>query len=215
MTMLELNRVYCGDAIELVKQLPDNSIDLILSDPPYGIGKEGVKNDNDLWAYNLGFNRVLKDNSWVGLYASVGRIGEVINILESDGLRYCWQHITYINNAMVCGRMGFSKYMVCLIFSKGEPKIKERMPDVFECSTSSQQRNKNPHPTPKKVGALRHIIRCLSRSGNIVLDPFIGSGTTAIACKETGRNYIGFEVCPEYVELSDSRLKQEVLSCTN
>ena len=68
------------------------------------------------------------------------------------------------------------------------------------------------HSTPKDIRGMTRIIKLLSKPNDIVLDPFIGSGTTAVACKELGRNYIGIEISPEYCKIANRRLAQGVLN---
>jgi DNA modification methylase len=120
-------------------------------------------------------------------------------------------HITYIDNGMVRGRIGFNNFMLCLIFSKGNAKLRNITKDVYKCSTSSKQRNKIKHPTPKKIGAIRQLIKGFSNENELVFDPFMGSGSTAIACKELNRKYIGFEIDIEYYKIIKDRLMQERL----
>lgn len=67
------------------------------------------------------------------------------------------------------------------------------------------------HPTQKPLRIMERIIKTSSKEGNIVLDCFMGSGTTAVACKQLNRNFIGFEINPEYVKIANKRLAQEVL----
>ena len=196
-----------GDCIELLKEVRDNSIDLIVTDPPYGLDKYGVKNDGDIWAYKLSdYYRVLKDNSWIALYSSIKEIGNVIKEIETLGFVYEWQHITYINNGMVRGRLGFNKYMVCLIFRKGVSKIKKQICDIKVVSNSSKRRNAIKHPTPKYTEAIEDIIKNLSKEGDLVLDCFMGSGSTGIACKNLNRDFIGMELDEKYFKLSKQRI---------
>ena len=196
-----------GDCLEEMRKLESGSVDLILTDPPYGLNKEGIKNDRDIWAYGLSdYYRVLKDDSWICLYSSIKEIGNVIKMVESLGFVYQWQHITYINNGMVRGRLGFNKFMVCLIFSKGTPKIKKQICDIKVVSNSSKQRKSIPHPTPKYVEAIEDMVKNLSKEEEIVLDCFMGSGSTGIACKNLKRKFIGIELDEEYFKLSEKRI---------
>lgn len=203
-------KIIQGDCLEEMKKLESESIDLILTDPPYGLNKEGIKNDRDIWAYGLSdYYRVLKNDSWLCLYSSIKEIGNVINLVESLGFVYKWQHITYINNGMVRGRLGFNKFMVCLIFSKGNPKIKKQICDIKVVSNSSKQRKAIPHPTPKYVEAIEDMVKNLSKEGEIVLDCFMGSGSTGVACKNMNREFIGIELDKEYFELAKQRIHSQ------
>jgi len=200
-----------GDCLEEMKNIPDESIDLILTDPPYGLNKEGIKNDRDIWAYGLtDYFRVLKNNSWLCLYSSIKEVGNVINMVEDLGFVYEWQHITYINNGMVRGRLGFNKYMICLIFRKGESKIKKQICDIRVVSNSSKQRKAIPHPTPKYIESIEDMVKNLSKEGDTVLDCFMGSGSTGIGCKNLNRKFIGIELDKEYFKLATKRINDTI-----
>lgn len=208
---IEVNKIYKGDCRDFLPQLQDASIDCIISDPPYNLNKEGISNDNSLWGYELDYWRLLKEGGWLCLYCSINQLSEVIKRIEKQGFKYEWQHITYIDNGMVRGRIGFNNFMLCLIFSKGEAKIKAISKDVFKCSTSSLQRNKIDHPTPKKVGAIRQLLNAFTLEGDTVLDPFVGSGTVAVCCKNLNRNFIAFEIEEKYISICEERLQQKQL----
>jgi len=205
------NKIICGDCLEVMKTMKENSVDAIITDPPYNLNKEGIINDNSLWGYEVDYFRILKNDSWICLYCSISKISEVIKIMEKKGFKYEWIHITYIDNGIVRGRIGFNNFMLCLIFSKGNAKLRNITKDVYKCSTSSKQRNSINHPTPKKVKAIHQLIKGFSNKGDLILDCFLGSGTTAVACKQLGRNFIGIEINPEYCKIAKERLQQEVL----
>ena len=209
--MLEINKIHQGDCLELMKEIPDKGVDCIITDPPYNLNKEGIVNDDSLWGYELDYYRVLKDDSWLCLYCSIGQVSNVIKLIEKQGFNYEWQHITYIDNGMVRGRIGFNNFMLCLIFSKGDAKLRNITKDVFKCSTSSKQRNRIKHPTPKKVRAIHQLVKGFTKEGDLIIDPFMGSGTTALACKQNNRKFIGFEIDSNYVEMAQKRLSQNTL----
>ena len=170
-----------GDCLKLMQDIPSESIDLILTDPPYGIDKEGILNDDSLETYYSAlpeFYRILKNNAFFITFASIGRLPD---FFKNNPFAYRWQYIIYINNGMVRGSLGFNRFMCILFFQKGEAKLKKQMSDVFECSTSSQQAAKRQHPTEKPIKVVRKLIDATTQEGDIVLDPFMGSGTTGIA----------------------------------
>lgn len=72
--------------------------------------------------------------------------------------------------------------------------------------------NQRVHPTQKPLKLIREIIKDYTQNGEIILDAFMGSGTTAVACKQLGRKFIGFEISPEYCKIANKRLAQEVLN---
>jgi len=88
---------------------------------------------------------------------------------------------------------------------------KQLLPNVWYYNCKDEMA-KIDHPTPKPLGMIKTIVKASSNEGDIVLDCFMGSGTTAIACKELGRNFIGIEKEQRYVDLANNRLSQQVLS---
>jgi len=100
--------------------------------------------------------------------------------------------------------------MSVIIFKKGNPKIKKSNKDIF---VDTPGRKVEPeegyinHPTPKPTKFIKELLEMFSKDGDLVLDPFIGSGSTAVACQDINRNFIGFEINKEYCELANKRLK--------
>ncbi len=208
---LPLNKVICGDAIEELKKLPNKSIDLILTDPPYGLNKKGISNDTDLSLFYSSLPesyRVLKDNSFFITFFSTKFLPQ---IFRSNPFEYFWNFVLYCPNGSVSSPIGYTKYMSCMVFKKGNPKMIKRGKDIF---VDTPGRMVEPdegfinHPTPKPKTFIKDILLMFSRNGDIVLDPFIGSGSTAIACKQIGRNFIGFEIDVNYYKLAKERLKK-------
>lgn len=81
--------------------------------------------------------------------------------------------------------------------------------------TPKSERNRLGHPTQKPVGLFRRILKASSSEGDVVLDPFAGSGSVLVACKQLNRNFIGIEISPEYIKIIESRLKQKTLNPSN
>ncbi len=211
--MLEINKIYCGDCLELMKQIEDKSVDLVITDPPYNIGKKGVDSGEELLKRDISeIYRVLKDNSYFVTFCSIAKLGEVINYVQNVGFIYKWQLITYYSNInnVLYAPLGRSVYASILVFSKGNPKRKGYILDVFKIVLKSKE-PKIGHPTPKPIEVLEKIIHSCSKEGDIILDCYIGSGSVALACIKENREFIGFEINPEYVKIANKRLKQETL----
>ena len=211
--MLEKNEIYCMDCLEGIKKLNSESVDLILMDPPYGLNKEGIKNDSDLslfYSILPECYRVLKNDSFFITFFSTKFIPE---IFKNNPFKYYWQIILYCPNGSVKSSIGFTKFMSVFIFTKGNPKIRKYNKDIF---VDSPGRMVEPlegfinHPTPKPTKFIKEILEMFSAENELVLDPFIGSGSTAIACKDMNRRYIGFEIIKEYVDLANKRLQKRI-----
>lgn len=204
--MLEINKLYCMDGIEGMKQLDDNSINLIFTDPPYGINKKKIVGDENIEVYKRSLDdsfRVLKNDSFYVTFCGAGQIKEFICI---SPFSYRWMNLLYINNGMVRGNMGFSAYIGVLIFEKGKPTIKKQIRDVMEISTSSKECVAKLHPYQKYLPFVRELIEATTNKNDIVLDPFIGSGTTVVASKQLDRNFMGFDVEQKWIDVTNERL---------
>lgn len=205
------NKIICGNSLELIKKLPDESVDLILTDPPYGIKKEGIKNSSDLkifYSILPECYRVLKKDKFFITFFSTKLLPKIFN---KNPFFYYWQFILNCPLGSVRSPIGFSKYMSCFIFKKGEAKIKKLNKDIFKDTPSKMIEPDEGfinHPSPKPKRFIVELLKMFSNENNIILDPFIGSGSTALACHLSNRNFIGFEIEKEYCNLAKQRLKK-------
>ena len=214
-----LGKVHNCDCLELLKELPDNCVDLVLTDPPYNAGRE-YANDNLNEMQYIAFTkeylnqcqRVLKENSNIVIIIGVKYFEPVFKQL-TDFFNYNWQFVLHKSNGMLNGKASFSKWDSVLWFSKGRgihnrQKIGTFSIDVWNLPINPIK-NKNGHPTPKDEYLMRGILELFSNKNDIVLDPFLGSGTTAVACERLGRQWIGVEKEPKYVAIANERIKAE------
>ena len=224
---IEMNTIYNEDCLEGMKRIPDKSIDMILTDPPYGMNYqsgrrtvspqfEKIKGDGNVmgWLPNVldEMHRVLKEDTAVYMFASWHNI----DIFKSEfEKRFKLKNIIVWNkNNHGSGDLKAAyapKYELILYGHKGRSLFRgKRLPDV-------QDYKKVPgkemlHPTEKPIDMLEVFIRNNSDPNCNILDPFMGSGTTAIAAINTNRNFIGFELDETYYNLSLQRIA-EVKKC--
>lgn len=231
-TMLEKNKIYCMDCLEGMEEIEEDSIDLILTDPPYFlpinsyVGKRGE-------GYH---NRTLADTSILKGYFE--RVFIQLNrVLKPTGSFYVFcdaQSYPIFYQVM----FPYCKYVRLLIWDKkvsyngytwrhqhelivwGELNKSERVPtgdgDIIKCRGVLQKDRQ--HPAEKPVELLCKIISKHGSAGDLILDPYIGSGSTAVACKRLNRDFIGFELEEEYIERAKSRIsmeKQSLATLTN
>jgi len=205
-----INKLICGDALELIKKLPDNSIDLIITDPPYGIDKKGIINSESLETFYKilpDCKRVLKQDSFFITFFSTKRLPE---LFMNNPFDYFWQFVLYCPLASVHSPIGFTKFMSCFVFKNGNPKVTKWNKDIFVDSPTKMVEPDEGfinHPSPKPKKFIGEIIKMFSNEGELILDPFIGSGSTALACKITNRRFIGFEIVEDYCNLAKQRLE--------
>lgn len=212
-----------GDCTELYRAIPDESVNMALTDPPYGIGyssrrrKDGsfsrpIANDESLGIVARSarhLHRILKPDSALYLFASPRKQDAVAIILGRAGFvvknRIVWDkgHHT----AGDCrGAFGY-RYEILFLAAKGRPLIRgKRHADVwrFPRVANAHMIHQNEKPTPLLVQA----VESFTDPGAIVLDPFMGSGSCGEACAITGRRFLGCELDPRYFEPACERLRR-------
>lgn len=206
-----VNKIVRGNAFELIKKIPSQSADVVLTDPPYGIGKKGIENSKSLETFYEILPecyRVLKENSFFITFFSTKRLPD---LFKNNPFKYLWQFILYCPNGRVRSPIGLTKFMSCFVFKKGNPRLSKLNKDIF-VDTPSRMIEPDEgyinHPSPKPKNFIKEILNMLTKENDLVLDPFIGSGSTAVACEILNRNFIGFEINKEYCQIADSRLSK-------
>jgi len=203
-----INKVLMGDCISLMKMMPDKCVDLVLTDPPYG-----TKTSN-------------RNGMMVGEFSNVMPLvlPELFRILKPGGAFYCFTSWTMVADWLLRYQQYFKlqniiiwdkqKHSGCyspaswqftwegIFFGiKGKHKIRKYMPDVIKSEQKGRRR-----AMEKPVDILKDIIEASSDENMIVFDPFMGSWTTARACKDLGRNFIGCELSEDYCKIGLDRL---------
>lgn len=224
---MEYDYIECGDCLHLIKQLPDNSIDLVVTDPPYVIDNKGgglyTQEDKQyvkqLEGIKDGFStevldelcRVMK-NINIYLWCSQKQLFPLIEYFV-EGKKCNFNLITWhkTNPIPACGNKYLTDTEYCLFFREKGVKIYGEFSTKFTYYvTPLNQKDKKlyNHPTIKPLDIIQNLVVNSSLEGDIVLDPFLGSGTTAIACVNTNRHYIGFELDPQYYDIACKRLDE-------
>lgn len=205
------NKVHNVDCLKGFQQLENESIDLILTDPPYGLNTTGVSNDANLDSYYSILPesyRVLKNDAFFITFFSTKYLPFAF---QNNPFKYFWNFVLYCPNGQVNSPIGYTKYMSCIVFKKGNPKMIKRSKDIF---VDTPGRMVEPdegyidHPTPKPKTFIMELLKMFTKEGDLILDPFIGSGATGVACKLINRNFIGFEIEKKYCQLALKRLKR-------
>ncbi len=229
--------IFNGDAIDLLKNLASNSVDLIIADPPYNLGKDyGNNSDSKKFDEYLDFSkdwisealRVLSSTGSIYVFMGVRFISYIYAILERDcGMTFnSW--ITWHYTQGMGKTKGFSPRHDDILYFNKSKEFKFNLDDVRIPQKFYRQRNNmrgaNPgdvwefshvhycqenrldHPTQKPEGLIERMVLASSDEGDLVVDPFSGSGTTLRVCQQLNRNAIGFELNPEYVEMTQYRL---------
>lgn len=210
-----VNKIVCGDCHKLIKKIPSGTVDVVLTDPPYGLGKKGVTNDVDLDAFYKILPecyRVLKNDAWFITFFSTKYLPQVF---DNNPFSYFWQIGLYSPMGEVLSPIGITKFMSCIIFKKGKPKLPRKGLDLYVFPGNGRLLEPDEgyidHPTLKPKYFVREILKMFTTENDLVLDPFIGSGTTGVVCKQLNRRFIGFEIEPKYCEIAEKRLSRKII----
>lgn len=240
---IPLLQLQQGDCLELMKDIPDGSIDMILCDLPYGTTAckwDSVIPFEPLWEQ---YKRIIKGNGAIVLFGSQPFTTELIhsNIRQ---FRYCWY---WKKNNATGGQFAKVQPMRCIediaVFYKKKPTYNpqgliklenaimqkaNRNTSIYTWGGKNEQiqeytnypkhllefkNGKKIHPTQKPVPLLEYLIKTYTHEGETVLDNCMGSGSTGVACVNTGRRFIGMEKEQKYFEIAKQRIEEAAFSC--
>ena len=228
-----INNIVLGDCYELIKKIPDNSIDLIITDPPYemvtgghGSGKladrktiqnetfreqglyDGFKND-----ILLEFVRVLKIIN-IYIWCSKNQIYQIMDFFNKLDKELNFDIITWhkTNPAPLANMTYLNDTEYCINFREQGCIIRgdlEQKKKYYVTSLNKNDKDKFKHPTIKPLEMISNLVINSSNKNDLVLDCFCGSGTTCVACKNNNRRFIGMEINKEYYDVAVKRLNNE------
>ena len=240
--MIELNRIYNEDCLEGMKRIPDGSVDLVLTDPPYGTTAckwDSVIPFEPMWEQ---LNRIIKPNGAIVLFGSEP-FSSALRMSNIKHFKYDWIWDKKIPSGMSYARFQPMRQTENIsVFCNGKtvynPQMVKRDKPIraggmSKGETTNNQKlialrktydYKNPtnlvvfdkirkgslHPTQKPIPLLEYLIKTYTNEGETVLDFTMGSGTTAIACINTNRNYIGFELDKHYCDIANERIEEHI-----
>lgn len=229
-----------GNALDLFNNIQSESVDLIIADPPYNLGKN-YGNNHDLKGFDeyLDFtrnwlkesHRVLKKTGSIYVFMGVRFISYLYDILDRELKMFFNSWITWHYTQGIGKTKGFSPRHDDILFFNKTINFKFNLDNIRIPQKYYRQRNNmtganpgdvwqfshihysNPerenHPTQKPEALIERMVLASSDEGDLVLDPFAGSGTTLRVCQILGRNCIGFELNPNYIEIIKKRLSKD------
>ncbi|MEJ5251581.1 MAG: site-specific DNA-methyltransferase [Chthonomonadetes bacterium] len=248
---LQLDQIYLMDCREGMKQMPEESVDLIVTDPPFGISFRGRRSnynrtqervlegyneipEEEYYAFTLSWmreaSRVLKESGSMYVFSGWNNLRDILNALHEVGLQTV-NHIIWKYQFGVYTRRRFvTSHYHCLYVCKNDrlrrfyPEARfpadERSPDGGNARYRDMEDVWNipreywngdmKTPTKLPSALVQKILQYSSQEGDVVLDPFLGSGQVAVVAQQMGRHYIGFEIVPEIYEFALRRLREGV-----
>ncbi len=228
--------LYNADCFDYMKQIPDKSVDLILTDPPYNIAKYSTGNiflpgrsviNNDLEKWDLqeikpldftsDFKRILKPDGNIFVFTSYNLLGKWHEAFdkEFDTFQiFIWHKTNPIPKIYKNGFLNSCEIIVCLWNKKHKWNFSSQneMHNYFDCPICmGNERLKSPkHPCQKPLKLLRHLIKVASNEEDLIFDPFMGVGSTGVAAKALNRSFIGCEIDSEYFNAAKDRIAEVV-----
>lgn len=235
---MEVNKIYNTNSIDFMKDIPSDSIDLVVTDPPYKItargnagnsggmmqqklsmqGKIFTHNDIKPSDYIPELYRILKDGSHCYIMTNHVNLHEMLNVAKESGFHFI-KSLIWNKGNKIMGQYYMSQFEYILFFRKGKGK------KINKCGTSDilnvpnkktkGEDGKNIHDTEKPVELMKILIENSSQENEIVFEPFMGVGSTIMACVELGRQYIGIELDEKYFKIAEERIKNTQESVNN
>jgi DNA modification methylase len=212
-----------GDCLEVMRTIPDKSIDLVLTDPPYNIarknnfatmGRAGIDFGEwdkgfDLFSYIDQVSRILKKDGSFVVFNDWRNLGAIAEYAEKQG--FDTKDMIRLEKSNPMPRNRDRRYITdyeCAIWF-----VKKGAKWTFNRQDSKYQRPKfvasiesGLHPTQKNLSLMENLVKIHSNQGDMVIDPFMGSGTTGLACKNLNRKFIGIEQNADYFEIAKNRI---------
>ena len=230
---MEMNKIYNSDCLNILGGgYINKSVDLLLTDPPYNVSRKN--NFQTMWSAS----RIGMDfGEWDKWFNQSERIRYLPLVLKENAnvvIFNAWENLKEISDACSESNITIKR---CLVLNKSNPapfnrdrmfvndvefalwgvynsKNKptwwtfNRQSWVEKCVMDTTVQSSKLHPTMKDIKVIRHLVELLSNEWDLVFDPFMWSWTTAVACKELNRNYVGCEIDPKYCEIIEKRLNE-------
>ena len=228
-----LPNLICGECIEELKCIKDESIDLIVTDPPYRVTSRGsagnsggmlqkdINKKGQVFAYNNidcveyapEFYRILKNGSHCYVMTNHINLIHMLNTFTECGFHFI-KSLIWNKGNKIMGQYYMSQFEYILFFRKGKGiRINNcGTSDILSVpNTKSKDKNgKNLHDTEKPVELMQILVENSSKENDIVIDPFMGIGSTGLACVNTNRKFIGIELDNNYYDIAKNRLSKQL-----
>lgn len=234
--------LYNEDCMTAMKKIETNTIDLIVTDPPYNLGlfmknrDTNLKKMRDNFFGDAGWDdmefsewtdsmdsffksaaRIMKKGGTMIMFMAIIKVETVISIAEKHGFYYkttgIWHKTNPMPRNMNLHFVNSTEAWIYFTFKTRTGTFNNEgalFHDFIETSvTPSSERRYGKHPTQKPEGLIQHFVELLSNPDDNVLDPFMGSGTTGVVAKKTGRNFVGVELNNDYFNMANERIMSD------
>jgi len=195
--MLEPDKIYEMDCFAAMTEVPDGSVDVVLTDPPYP-NRMNLFPDTLIDGISMLYLSCKKAKNFVVFFWNPFDIPP-----PPAGWHEVAKHVWHKPDTK-----SITHYEIIVVWSKVPRQKVSRVWTIAILDYRSLHEWK-PHPTQKPVRLIRYLLETVTKEGDLVLDPFVGTGTTAVACKQMKRHYIGIDKDPKYTQIANDRLKDK------
>ena len=222
-------KLYNGDCLEILRELPNESIDMVVIDPPYKLTSGGCKGN-----LKIVFNSISEKQKQSGIMFNIPKFNEyfseLFRILKDGTHFYCMCNDKHLKDVLIEGeKAGFKEVNVLVwakgmhtplpyymkniefivLFRKGKARKINNMGSFALIDIKGIRGNKV-HPTQKPVELLEYLIKTYTKENEVVLDFTMGSGSTGVACMNTNRKFIGIELDENYFNIAKDRIENSI-----
>lgn len=190
------HKLFCGDTSteDFRRELP--GCELAFADPPYGAGKEGYDDSKFYWKHDY-----LQDLA--DIVVVTPGIVSIFEFASKTSMLYKWSIACWISNGMTRGALGFGNWIYGSVFSTGS--VFRQKQDFCQVTIKNNETEDTTHTTRKPAMFMTYVIETFTNKGDTVIDPFLGSGQTLLACEAMGRACVGGELDPSFCQSIISR----------
>lgn len=199
--------LHLGDCLQYMRSMPDKSVDAVITDPPYGVGLEYASYDDT-------------EDNWRTLFQAfvpeARRVAQMVILPSCQINKLPFIYSTHPPDWLICWHKGSPGTVSNIGFNDWEPLLVYgrtkgiSMHDYFSVS-AQEKMGAHGHPCPKPVRWASWLVSRATKEDGTIFDPFMGSGTTGVACMQLGRNFIGCEIDPTYYAIAEKRIKEAAM----
>lgn len=205
-TIMSEVTLHLGDCLEYMKTMEAGSVDAVVTDPPYGIGESGKKNaSRQQKAKPIDYGLYCWD-----IKITPEHLHEVRRVSQEQvifGGNYYADQLPPSSSWIVWDKMNSGDFADCELAWTSHKKAVRKFTYMWN-GFIKQKPEKRYHPTQKPLDLMKWILENYTKPGDTIFDPFMGSGTTGVACVQLGRNFIGCEIDPGYFAIAEKRIKE-------
>jgi len=203
-------RLCLGDARKLIKEIPDSSVDAIITDPPWGVGFDEYDNFEVFIEVAEEMYRVLKTNSWLIFFFTPKRIYDLMPLLKYFEYKWMIPYVFWSYGSVSRNPLGSqASYSIIMVFAKGKPKVKVARKDIIVADELPVVVENIREPQFKPTYVVATLLTMFTSENDLVLDPFAGYGSIPLVCELYNRRWIGFEIDPVKYEVAKKIISEK------